>query len=63
MKTSKLTKGEMINEIIGVARTSALANGRAFDGADMFFTLAFTTEKSLIKICKGLNIKTTKGIQ
>lgn len=63
MKTSKLTKGEMINEIIGVAKTSALVSGRAFDGADLFFTLAFATEKSLTKICKGLNIKVTKGLQ
>ena len=43
-------RGEMINDIIGVARSSAIANSRHFDGADLFFSLAFMDDATLLNI-------------
>lgn len=56
MKKSEEIKGKMINEIIGTAKNAALLANKPFDGADMFFTLAFRTNKELKEICKKLGI-------
>ena len=47
-----MTKPQMINEIIGMAQISGTGNI-----GDIFFSLAFITEKELIKICNDLGIK------
>ena len=56
MTTSELRKGKMINEIIGMAKNSAFIHQKFFNGADLFFTLAFMSEKEIKTICKKLNI-------
>jgi len=50
-------KGLMINEIIGVAKNAAFMQGKPFNGGDLFFSLAFKSERDLKQICKRLNIK------
>lgn len=50
-------KGKMIDAIIGELKNSAQINNKHFDAADMFFTLAFSTDAQLKKICKSLKIK------
>jgi hypothetical protein len=60
MTTATITKGEMINQIIGLTKTSAIAHKIIFDGGDLFFSLAFRTEKELKQLCKKLNITTKK---
>lgn len=56
MTDSELRKGKMINEIIGIAKNSAFIHEKFFNGADLFFTLAFMSEKEIKTICKKLNI-------
>ncbi len=51
-----MKKPEMINAIIGEAKNSAITANRPFDGGDLFFTLAFRSEKELRKICKSIGI-------
>jgi len=58
MTTKKLTKAEMIKEIIELCKSSSRIHNLFFDGADVFFTLAFRTDSELKKLCKQLNIKT-----
>ena len=53
-------KGKMINEIIGAAKNAAFLANKPFDGADLFFTLAFRTNKELKAICKSLKINSQK---
>lgn len=50
-------KSKMIDAIIGEARKSATLNNKPFDAGDLFFTLAFSTDAQLKKICKSLKIK------
>jgi len=49
-------KGKMINAIIGFARDAAILQNRPFDGATLFFDLAFSDISNLKKICKKLNL-------
>lgn len=37
MTKEEKIKGEMINKIIGQVKSSAIANKKPFDGADLFF--------------------------
>jgi len=55
MKNEEL-KNKMINEIIGAAKNAAFLANKPFDGADMFFTLVFRTNKELKDICKKIFI-------
>ena len=61
MTTTKLTKGEMMNEIIGLAKNSAFIHEKFFNGADLFFSLLGLDEKKLKSLCKKLNIPTKKA--
>jgi hypothetical protein len=54
----KLTKAEMINLIIGAAKSACTLENRFFNGGDLFFTLAFKSDLELKKICKKLNLTT-----
>lgn len=49
----RLTKPEMINEILGVYRHSGNEHGVG----EIFFRLAFLDETALIKICRDLRIR------
>lgn len=51
-----MTKGEKINAIIGMMKGQAIVENRHFDGASLFFDLAFMSEKKLNSICKLLKI-------
>ena len=51
-----MTKAEMIQKIIETAKTSAIAHNKHCDTTDMFFTLAFTSDANLKKICKKLGV-------
>jgi hypothetical protein len=51
-----MTKADMIRKIIETAKASAIANNKFLDTTDMFFTLAFTSDANLKKICKKLGV-------
>ena len=61
-KQTIMNKGQMINEIIGVAKNEAFLKGIEFNGGDLFFSLAFRTVKELKQICKKLNISTKPAL-
>jgi len=53
MKNQKLTleqKGKIINQIIGQMKINQLTYKKHIDFGDMFFSLAFKSDKELIKI-------------
>lgn len=50
---SEKEKGILINQIIGALKSEAFLLKKHFDGGDTFFSLAFKTDKELLKI-KGL---------
>lgn len=50
MTNANITKGQMINEIIGIAKNAATLSNKYFDGADLFFTLAFKSDKEIKNI-------------
>jgi len=56
MKNSIEIKGKMINKIIGAAKNAAFLANKPFNGADMFFKLAFRTNKELKEICKKIDV-------
>lgn len=62
MKSNKVTKADMIREIAmainaNADRTAGTQNAtKKYDG-DLFFALAFRTEKELMTICKKSGIK------
>lgn len=49
-----MNKGELINEIIGIAKCAAMLSNKPFDGGDLFFSLAFKSEKELKDILKKI---------
>ena len=51
-----MNKAQMIQAIIGAARNAATVAGKTVDTTDMFFTLAFRTDRELKAICKKLRI-------
>jgi hypothetical protein len=51
-----MTKAQMIQKIIETAKISAIAHGKFCDTTDMFFTLAFTSDANLKKLCKKLGV-------
>lgn len=51
-----MDKKQMIHAIIETAVNAAFLAGKHVDTTDMFFTLAFTSERKLKAICKKLNI-------
>jgi hypothetical protein len=52
----KMNKVQMIDAIILTAKNAAMASEKVVDLGDMFFALAFRTDKELKKICKQLRI-------
>ncbi len=46
----------MMDAILLTAKNAALASQKTVDLGDMFFALAFRTDKELKKICKQLRI-------
>jgi hypothetical protein len=51
-----MDKAQMINAIMETANIAALSAGKEFDRGDMFFSLAFRTDRELKKICKQIGI-------
>lgn len=51
-----MSKAQMVDAIMGEAVRAALCAGKSVDTADMFFSLAFRTERELKSICKKLGI-------
>ncbi|WP_261460439.1 hypothetical protein [Serratia entomophila] len=51
-----MSKAQMVDAIMGAAVRTAIIAGKNIDTADMFFTLAFKTERELKSICKKLGI-------
>ena len=47
---SEQEKGILINSIIGVLKNQAFLQGKHFDGGDIFFSLAFKSDKELKQI-------------
>ena len=54
MNIEAANKAEMIDYIIGVAKSAAFLSGNPIDIGDLFFKLAFMTEKQLRGIIKKL---------
>jgi len=54
MNIEAANKAEMIDYIIGVAKSAAFLSGKPIDVGDLFFKLAFMTEKQLRGIIKKL---------
>ncbi len=52
-----MDKAQMIDAIIGAAKSAAILANKFFDAGDMFFSLAFRTDDELKSLCKKLNIK------
>lgn len=51
-----MSKAQMVDAIMGEAVRAAICAGKNVDTADMFFSLAFRTERELKSICKKLGI-------
>lgn len=51
-----MNKSQMINAIMEVANSAAICAGKEFDRGDMFFSLAFKTDRELKALCKKLRI-------
>lgn len=51
-----MTKVEMIERILGCAKSAALLQNKPIDLGDLFFSLIFRSEKELMKLCKALNV-------
>lgn len=51
-----MDKAQMIQAILGEAKSASIVAGKYFDYADLFITLAFRTERQLKQMCKKLNI-------
>lgn len=51
-----MSKAQMVNAIMGEAVRAAISAGKNVDTSDMFFSLAFKTERELKSICKKLGI-------
>jgi hypothetical protein len=49
-----MTKAQIIRRIIEAAKSAAIVEGRYCDTTDLFFTLAFTSDRALRAICKKL---------
>lgn len=58
-----MTKAKMIDEIIGALKSAAIVEGKYFDAADTFFSLAFMSAKTLKGICNKIGINTPKRKQ
>jgi hypothetical protein len=55
-RETEMNKAQMINAIMEVANSAAICAGKEFDRGDMFFTLAFRTDRELKALCKKLRI-------
>jgi hypothetical protein len=53
---NKMSKAQMINAIMETANIAAISAGKTFDRGDMFFTLAFRTNRELKALCKKLGV-------
>jgi galactokinase/mevalonate kinase-like predicted kinase len=54
MDNAATTKAQMIDSIIGAAKSAAFLAGKQIDAGDLFFKLAFMSEKQLRAVIKKL---------